>query len=80
MLSEKQIPNFFCPEAVNWAIHILNQSPSPVVKEATPKEVWSGNKPVLHYLKVFRCIALVHIQTIKDQNWMIKVRDVSYWV
>jgi len=61
MLSGKQIPKEFWSEAVNWAIHILNRSPTSVVKEVTPEEAWSGNKPFVHYFRVFGCIDHVHI-------------------
>lgn len=60
MLSEKKIPKVFWPEAVNWAIHVINQSPTLVVKEKTPEEAWNGNKPCVDYFRVFRCIAYVH--------------------
>ena len=39
----------------------MNQSPTSVVKEVTPEEAWSGNKPSVYYFKVFGCIAHVHI-------------------
>jgi hypothetical protein len=61
MLSGKQIPKEFWSEAINWAIHILNRSPTSAVKEAIPEEAWSGNKPYVHYFRVFGCIAHVHI-------------------
>ena len=44
MLSEKQIPKEFWPEAVNWATHVLNRCPTTSLKEITPEEAWSGNK------------------------------------
>jgi len=61
MLSRKQISKEFWSEAVNWAIHILNRSPTLTIKELTPEEAWSGNKPSVYYFRVFRCIAHIHI-------------------
>ena len=39
----------------------MNRSPTSAVKEVTPEEAWSGNKPSVHYFRVFGCIAHVHI-------------------
>lgn len=60
MLSEKKVPKTFLPEAVNWAIHVLNRSLTLAVKDVTPEEAWSGNKPYVDYFRVFGCIAYVH--------------------
>jgi hypothetical protein len=49
MLSEKQVPKKFWPEAVNWTTHVLNRSPTLAVKEMTPEEAWSGVKPNMNY-------------------------------
>ncbi|KAM1271923.1 hypothetical protein ACFX2J_032678 [Malus domestica] len=45
MLSEKQIPKKFWPEAVNWIVHVLNRSPTLAVRSKTPEEAWSGHEP-----------------------------------
>lgn len=61
MLSEKQVSKIFWPKAVNWTIHILNRSPTLAVKDMTSEEAWSGIKPVVHYFKIFYCVAYVHV-------------------
>ncbi|KAL0286926.1 UNVERIFIED_CONTAM: hypothetical protein Sangu_2716100 [Sesamum angustifolium] len=43
MLSEKKIPKTFWPEVINWAAHVLNQSPTKAIKNQVPEEAWSGN-------------------------------------
>jgi hypothetical protein len=68
MLSEKHVPKFLWAEAVNWAVHILNRSPTLAVKDKTPEEAWSGIKPAVHYFKVFGCIAHVHILEAKRKK------------
>jgi hypothetical protein len=68
MLSEKHVPKFLWAEAVNWAVHILNRSPTLAVKDKTPEEAWSGIKPDVHYFKVFGCIAHVHIPEAKRKK------------
>lgn len=60
MLSEKKVPKTFWPEALNWAIHVLNWSLTLAVKDVTPEEAWSGNIPYVDYFRVFGCIAYVH--------------------
>ncbi|BBN68370.1 ADP glucose pyrophosphorylase large subunit 1, partial [Prunus dulcis] len=61
MLKIRGVPKTFWPEAVNWCIHILNRSPTLVVKNMTPEEAWNGHKPAVNYFKIFGCIAYVHI-------------------
>jgi transposase InsO family protein len=61
MLSGKQVPNTFWPEAVNWTVHILNRSPTFAVRSKTPEEAWSGIKPSVSHFRVFGCISHVHV-------------------
>ncbi|MCO5580587.1 hypothetical protein L7F22_046110 [Adiantum nelumboides] len=39
----------------------MNKTPTAVVHNVTPEEKFSGKKPDLEHLKVFGCIAYVHI-------------------
>ena len=61
MLSDKNIPKTFWPEAVNWTIYVLNRCPTLAVKNVTPEEAWSGVKPSVDHFWVFGCIAHVHV-------------------
>jgi hypothetical protein len=61
MLSDKNIPKTFWPEAVNWTIYVLNRCPTLAVKDVTPEEAWSGVKPSIDHFRVFGCIAHVHV-------------------
>jgi hypothetical protein len=61
MLLEKQIPRSFWPEAVNWAMHVLNRSLTLAVKNKTPAEAWNGIKPSVAHFRVFGCISHVHV-------------------
>jgi hypothetical protein len=61
MLTAKQIPKTFWPEAVNWTVHILNRCPTLAVKNKTPAEMWNGHKPSVDYFRVFGCISHVHV-------------------
>jgi transposase InsO family protein len=61
MLTKKEIPRTFWPEAVNWTIHVLNRSPTFAVRNMTPEEAWSGTKPSVEHFRVFGCLAHVYI-------------------
>ncbi|RVW23482.1 Retrovirus-related Pol polyprotein from transposon TNT 1-94 [Vitis vinifera] len=74
MLSEKQVPKNFWPEAVNWTVHVLNRSPTLAVKGVTLEEAWSGVKPNVDYFRVFGCIGHVHV----PDNKRKKLDDKSF--
>nr|KYP35468.1 Retrovirus-related Pol polyprotein from transposon TNT 1-94 [Cajanus cajan] len=61
MLCEAKIHKSFWPEAVRWTVYLLNRCPTVAVKDLTPEEAWSSIKPSVRHLKVFGCIAYVHI-------------------
>ncbi|KAF2295179.1 hypothetical protein GH714_031933 [Hevea brasiliensis] len=72
ILTEKQIPKVFWPEAVQWTFHILNRSPTLAVKDKTPEEAWSGEKPSVDYFRVFGCVGHVHIPDAKRTKLEVK--------
>jgi transposase InsO family protein len=61
MLSCREIPKEFWPEAVNWAIYILNRSPTAALNDITPEEAWSSIKPSVRHFRVFGCVAYTHV-------------------
>jgi len=61
ILAARHVPKVFWPEAIVWATHVLNRSPTLSVKEMTPKEAWSGVKPSVKHFRVFGCVAYVHV-------------------
>ena len=73
MISKKKIQKSFWPEAINWTVHVLNRSPTLAVKNKTPEEAWNGVKPSIKYFRVFGCISHVHVPTVKELSWMIRV-------
>jgi hypothetical protein len=40
---------------------MVNRTPSSVLEDKTPHEVWTGKKPSLELLRVFDCDAYVHV-------------------
>jgi hypothetical protein len=64
MLSGMNVPKEFWPDAVKWATYVLNRSPTLAVKDMTPEEAWSGQKPFVHHFRVFGCLAHVHVHDV----------------
>lgn len=79
MLLEKKIPKTFWPEALNWTVHVLNRSPTLVVKNKTPEEAWNGVKPSVEYFEFSDAFLVFICLIILDQNWIIKVCVVFCW-
>jgi hypothetical protein len=46
---------------VSTTCYLVNRSPSSVLDDKTPHEVWSRKKPSLQHLRVFGCDAHVHV-------------------
>lgn len=65
VLLEKEIPKSLWADAVQWANHVLNRSPTMIVKDMTPEEAWSGNKPSIEHFRIFGCIGYVHVLDVK---------------
>jgi hypothetical protein len=61
MLSGVGLAQEFWVEAVDTARYLVNMSPSSVLVDMTPNEVWSGKNPSVAHLKVFGCDAFVHV-------------------
>jgi hypothetical protein len=73
ILTDKQVPKVFWPEAIRWCVHVLNRSPTLAVQHSTPEEACNGMKPTVEYFRVFGCLAHVHVP---DQR-RIKLDDKS---
>jgi hypothetical protein len=61
MLNEKNLPNYFWVEAVATIVYIMNRTPIAAVHGMTPEEKFVGKNPDVSHLKVFGCIAYVHV-------------------
>ena len=58
---EKNVPHTYWDEAVSTTIYIMNRTPTAAVHDVTPEEKFTSVKPDLSHLKVFECIAYVHV-------------------
>ena len=61
MLHRARLPATFWAEAACNAVYVRNRCPTRAVKGRTPFEVWTGRKPSIDRLRVFGCLAYVHI-------------------
>jgi hypothetical protein len=61
MLSGVGLAQEFWAEAVDTTKYLVNRSPSSMLVDLTPHEVWFGKNPSLSHLKVFGCDAFVHV-------------------
>jgi hypothetical protein len=61
MLSGVGLGQEFWAKVVGTACYLVNKSPSSMLDDKTPQEVWTGKKPSLTHLKVFGCEAYVHV-------------------
>ncbi len=61
MFNEKNLPNYFWAEAVTTIVYIMNRTPVAEVHGMTPEEKFTGKKLDFSHLKVFGCIAYVHV-------------------
>jgi hypothetical protein len=61
MLNEKNLPNYFWAEVVATVVYIMNRTPTMAIHGMTLEEKFTGKKPDVSHLKVFGCIAYVHV-------------------
>jgi hypothetical protein len=73
MLNEKNLPNYFWVEVVAIAVYIMNRTPIAIVHGMTPEENFIGKKPDVSHLRVFGCIAYVHVPDEKRSKLNPKV-------
>ena len=66
MLSHATLPKIYWAEALMMVVYIINKSPSVPLEGSVPQKVWSDNEVSYMHLKVFRCLAYVHVA--KDQR------------
>ena len=55
------LSNSFWIYTVKAKLHMYNVTPIKRADYKTPKELWSGQKPDISHLRVFSCLAWVHI-------------------
>ena len=61
LMNEKEMPGYYWAEAVHTAVYIMNRTPTAAIHGMTPEESFTEKKPDLSHLKVFGCLAYVHV-------------------
>ena len=61
MLHDQDIPMRLWAEASKIAAYVQNRTPHRVLKNKTPKDVFSRKKPEVNHLKIFGCPVYIHI-------------------
>lgn len=57
-----KLPRSFWAEAVTIACYLVNMSPSAALKFKTPEEVWTGVSANYKHMRIFGCIAYMHVK------------------
>ena len=61
LLYQSSLPLYLWAEAVSTAVLMKNVSPSSYLQDMTPYERWWNQKPDVSNLRIFGCIAYVHV-------------------
>ncbi|TYK00355.1 copia-type polyprotein [Cucumis melo var. makuwa] len=61
MLQSKKMPKEFWTQVVECEVYLSNCSPARSLWNKIPQQAWRGRKPSIAHLRVFGCIAYVHI-------------------
>ena len=62
MLAGAKLPHKFWAEALSTAVYLQNRSPTKAVKEMTPYQAWTGERPTVQHLRIFGCTVFAHVQ------------------
>jgi hypothetical protein len=73
MLNEKNLSNYFWAEAVANVIYIANQTPIVAIHGMTLEKKITSKKPDDSHLRVFGCIAYLHVPNEKRSKLDAKV-------
>jgi hypothetical protein len=61
MMFDQDLPNSLWAEPTSTSMYIQNSCPHAIVKDKTPKEVFSGIKPEVGNLRIFGCLVYIHV-------------------
>ena len=73
MLADSSLPHCFWAEALSTAVYLQNRSPTTAVEGKTPFEAWTGQKPNVGHLRVFRCAVYAHVA--KDERQKLDAKS-----
>ncbi|MEL7342345.1 MAG: reverse transcriptase domain-containing protein, partial [Bacteroidota bacterium] len=74
MLYQAKLPLQFWAEACSTAVYLHNRSPTSAIKDQTPFERLFGIKPDISNLRVFGCVAYMHVPDSQRKKLDAKAR------
>ncbi|KRZ88014.1 Retrovirus-related Pol polyprotein from transposon TNT 1-94 [Trichinella sp. T8] len=75
MLIDANLSPDLWAEAVGTANYLRNRCTTKALRKMIPEEAWSGRKPNLAHLKVFGCLAMVHVPSGQRKKWNPKSEE-----
>ena len=75
MLDEYKTPDSFWAEAISTACHVINRLYIHKYLGKTPYEIITGNKPKVHYFRVFGCKCYILNKKAKSSKFAPKVDE-----
>ncbi|KRX83384.1 Retrovirus-related Pol polyprotein from transposon TNT 1-94 [Trichinella sp. T6] len=75
MLIDANLSPDLWAEAVGTANYLQNRCTTKALRKMIPEEAWSGRKPNLAHLKVFGCLAMVHVPSGQRKKWNPKSEE-----
>ena len=78
MLFEKKMPKRFWAEAVLTVVYLLNRCPTKAVRDKTPCEAWTGEKPTVKHLRVFGSLCYIQFLQKRDTNYKRRQNVASF--
>jgi hypothetical protein len=61
MIHDQDLSMYLWAEATRTIVYVQNKSPHKVLENKTPEEVFSGKVPEVSHLRIFFCLAYIHI-------------------
>jgi hypothetical protein len=61
LINDQGLSMYLWREATMTTIYVHNRSPHCILKDMTPKESFSGNKPSVEHLRIFGCPVYIHV-------------------
>lgn len=71
---QANLPIEFWGECVLTAAHLINRTPSPLLKNRTPFEILHGQPPEISHLRVLGCLAYAHNKNTKGDKFASRSR------
>ena len=81
LIAHADLPKRYWAEAVQTALFITNRLPRKLLSGNTPFQAWYGRKPDMSGMRVFGCMAYVHVpaeKRCKLDNKAVQARFVGY--